>query len=121
MFRFKMVSALFALSLVTVSFNTCAAEKYNVFASLSHKDKSFASPVLIVTDGIPSNIEVSGPNGYKLSLTLTGIADGKLKIATVLDSSHGSMAPVLVVQSGKPVSVSVGDLKLSLTVNRVGN
>ena len=93
---------------------------YEVSAKLSHAGKSFATPSATVRAGQPANIEVSGPDGYKLTFTVTDLAPDKIQVAASLDSSHGSMAPTVVVRPGQPASVSVGNLGLELTVSRSG-
>ena len=93
---------------------------YDVSAKLLHAGKSFATPSATVGADKPASIEVSGVDGYKLTLTVTDLAPDKIQVAANLDSSHGSMAPTVVVHPGQPANVSVGDLGLELTVNRSG-
>lgn len=63
---------------------------------------------------------VSGPDGYTLALTVTDQAPDKILLALDLNSAHGSAAPTVVVQPGKPATIAVGDMGLELVVNRSG-
>ena len=66
-------------------------------------------------------MEMSGPSGYKLSFTVTELEPDKIQVAANVESQHGSLAPTVVVRPGKPATVSVGDLSLTLTVHRTGS
>ena len=91
---------------------------YAVSAKLMQAGQTFAVPSAVVLANKPASIEVTGPDGYKLTLTITELAPDKIQVAAYVDSSHGSMAPTVVVRPDKPASVSVGDLGLELTVSR---
>lgn len=91
---------------------------YEVSAKLTHAGQPFAEPSAVVRANTPASIEVAGPNGYKLTLTVTDMAPDKIQVAADLDSPHGSMAPTVIVRPGQPASVSVGNLGLELTVSR---
>lgn len=101
--------------LISASWGAIAADSFKVSATLSHKGIVFASPIVVVKDRSPASIVVAGEDGYKLAITVTDIGDGKLKITTNLDSSRGSIAPVLVVHVGESSAVRVGDMGISLT------
>ena len=91
---------------------------YAVSAKLTHAGQSFAAPTAVVLANKPASIEVSGPDGYKLTLTVTDLAPDQIQIAAQVDSLRGSMAPTVVVRPDTPARVSVGDLGLELTVSR---
>jgi hypothetical protein len=93
---------------------------YEVSAKLSHAGKTFGAPSATVQADKPADIEVSGADGYKLTLTITDLAPDEIQVTANLDSSHGSMAPTVVVRPGQLASVSIGDLGLDLTVSRNG-
>ena len=103
------------------SFNCLAADQYKVSASLAFKDKPFATPSALVKSDTPASVEMAGPSGYKLSFTVTDLAPDQIKVATSLSSAHGALAPTVVVRPGQPATVSVGDLSLTLTVDRAGS
>ena len=110
-----------AVLAVLASFNCAAADMYKVSASLAYKDKPFAAPTAVVKNDTPANLETYGPSGYKLSFTVTDLAPDKIKVATSVESQHGALAPIIVVRPGQPATVSVGDLSLTLTVDRAGS
>ena len=116
----KRLIALAAFALLA-SFNCLAADTYKVTANLSHDGKSFGDPIAVVYADTAATVEVSGPNGYKLGFTVTDLAKDEIKVAATLDSSYGTMAPVVVVRPGQPGTVAVGDLELTLTVHRIGS
>lgn len=112
------VVALLALS--TASFAACAAGPYAVSAKLSHQGEVFAEPSAVVRHGEPASIEVSGPNGYKLALTVRELAADKIQVVAAVDSVHGNISPTVVVKPGVPATVRIGEMGLSLTVNPSG-
>lgn len=99
------------------SLDCAAANAYRVEATLRHAGESFATPAAVVEAGKPATIEVAGDKGYRLSLDVEELAEGKLKVSAVLASSYGSMSPELVVAPGQPAAVDVGDLGISVTVS----
>lgn len=117
----KGVSILLVLALGMASSSGVAAQRYTVSASLLHKGKQFAAPVVVVDDSTPADIEVSGADGYTFSVAVTRAGVDKLRISSHLDSPYGSMAPVVVVRPGEPATVSVGDIAVSFTAERSGS
>lgn len=99
------------------SLDCAAANAYRVAATLRHGGESFATPMAVVEAGKPATIEVAGARGYKLSLGVEELAEGRLKVSAALASPYGSMSPGLVVVPGQPATVDVGDLGLSVTVS----
>lgn len=112
--KFAMMASLAALAL---SFDCAAADAWRVEATLRHGGESFATPTAVVEAGKPATIEVAGGKGYRLSLGVEEIAEGKLKVSAALASPYGSMSPELIVVPGRPATVGVGDLGLSVTVS----
>lgn len=112
------VGAAFALAF---ALNCQAAESYAISASLLHNGKSFGEPSAIVNGNTLTLVEVSGPNGYRLSFIVTDIAEDKIEVAAKLHSPHGDIDPVVVVRPGQPATVTVGELGLTLTVQRSGS
>lgn len=110
-----------ALAGLILSLGTSIAAQrtaYEVSATLMHSGAVFASPTLSVEAGVTGRVDVSGPNGYTLSLTISDTDQNAIKVETDLDSVHGSMAPTIVVRPGEPASVSVGEFGLGITVRR---
>ena len=97
----KCASVVAVLALAS-SFNVFAADTCRVSANLLHNGKSFGQPVALVKAGTPARVERSGPDGYTLSFTVTDLAPDRLKIAATLDSSHGTLSPVVVVRPNQP-------------------
>jgi hypothetical protein len=93
---------------------------YQVSATLSHAGQPFAAPRVSVQEGKPARIEVAGAEGYTFTVTVTDLAPDRIKVAATLDSSHGAMAPTVVVRPGEPASVAVDGIELTLTVQRHG-
>ncbi len=106
-----------ALALALATTASAAPATYAVEAQLSHKGHVFASPSAMVQDGVPATLEVTGPDGYRLALTVTRQSADAVELAATLDSPRGHMAPTLVVRPDQPGSVHVGDLALAVTVH----
>ena len=102
------------------SFGAFASGTYAVSAELLRDGKSFAAPSVVVRNGEPATLHVSGCDEFTLTLTVNGLNAEKIEVATSVDSRHGSLAPTVVVEPGVPATVTVGDLGLRLTVNRRG-
>jgi hypothetical protein len=115
-----MLSASALVVCLAASFGAPASERYAVSAKLTHQGTAFASPTAVVRGGEPATMHMSGPNEFKLALTVKEGSAGKIEVAAAINSQHGKMAPTVVVEPGVPASVQVGDLGLTLTVNRSG-
>ena len=112
-----------AVALIALSGASCAAfaaGPYAVSATLSHQGKVFAAPPAVDRNVEPASVQVSGPTGYTLVLTVTELAADKIEVVAAVDSAHGNIAPTVVVRPGVPASITVGEMGLSLTVNRSG-
>ena len=113
-------SVLVALGVATTIADAAGGQSYQVTAQLSHNGAIFASPSFLVLEDQPGNFEVSGPDGYKLMLTLTDLDSNQIKVVSNLRSSHGHIEPTVVVHPGKTASVSVGEIGITLLVQRNG-
>ena len=118
---FKTTLAAVALLAACVSTPALAAERFKVSAELSHQGRAFAAPALVVEAGKTALTRVAGDDGYSLAITVTPLEDGSLKVSSDLRTAHGETAPVLVMQPGKPATVKVGEIGMSLTVARSGS
>lgn len=114
------IAALALIALSAASFTAFASGPYSVSAKLSHQGKVFAEPSAVVRNGEPAYVQVTGPMGYTLALTEKELAADKIEVTAVVDSVHGNIAPTVVVRRGVPASITVGEVGLSLTVNRRG-
>lgn len=97
-----------------------SSNTYGVSAKLLHAGQIFAEPNAVVSAGKPANIETTGTDGYKLTLTVTDVAPDKIRVVANLESAHGAMTPTVLLRPDTPASVSVGDLELELKVSRRG-
>lgn len=113
------ILAVVVLTALAGSASATSPDTFAVSAKLTHGDHAFAEPSAVVLAGTPATLEVSGADGYKLTLTVSEISADEIQVAADLESSHGSMAPTLVVRPGQVASVSVGELGLELTVTEV--
>ena len=114
------IFAAVAFTAFSASSLATAPGSFKVSATLSHSGKIFASPSAVVVAGQPASIEVSGADGYKISLTVTDVAVDKIQVVAQVNSAHGSMHPTVIVRPNQPATVSVGDLELRLSVTRSG-
>lgn len=103
------------IALCAVSAGALAADRYNVSVKISDAGREFATPELAARPGQAATVEVSGPDAYALTVIVEPLSDGTLRASTSLKSSHGSMAPVLILKPGMPASVAVGRLSMTLT------
>jgi hypothetical protein len=110
------MAMMFVAATLAASFDAAAANAYRVEATLAHGGERFAAPTAVVEAGTPATVAVDGAEGYKLSFRVEELAEGKLKVSAVLASAHGDMSPVFVLVPGRPATVTVGDLAMSLTV-----
>ena len=116
--KVSLALAAFALS---ASFSCFAAATYKITANLLHNGESFGEPAIVVRADTLALMEVHGPDGYKLEFTVTQLVKDEIKVVAKLDSSYGTLAPVVVLKPGQPATVTVGDLSLTLTVDRTGS
>lgn len=115
----RSISLTLATFALVVSAKCFATTAYQVTANLSHNGESFGSQVAVVRSDTQALVELSGPKGYQLGFTVTDLAEDEIRVAATLDSAHGSISPVIVLRPGLPATVSVEDLELTLTVDRV--
>ncbi len=93
---------------------------YKVSMTLSHGGEPFASPSFVVQPDKPASFEVTGTDGYKLTLIVTDLGPDAIKVATTVDSAYGSMAPTITARPSEPAAYTVGGLGLDVTVTRSG-
>jgi len=113
-FRFQVFPILLAITVSGSCF--ASALTYDVSATLSHAGKAFASPSTTVLADTPAISEVTGKDGFKLELIVTQLTPDTIQVLAKIESSHGSMDPILIVNPSQSANVSVGDLGLELVV-----
>jgi archaellum component FlaG (FlaF/FlaG flagellin family) len=116
----QMCKFIVALSLSALPTAAFADGLYKVSASISHAGHEFAAPELVARPGKAATVEVAGDEAYTLAITVEPLPNGSLKVSSALKSLHGDLAPVLTLEPGKPASVAVGDLSMTLTATPGG-
>lgn len=116
----KAIFTLASLSALAFPATAAASDSYEVAATLSHSGEVFASPVAVVRADEEARIAVPGDNGYELVFTVADLAPDQIRVAAHLTSEHGAMDPTLAVRPDIPATVSVGELRLEITVSRSG-
>lgn len=109
-----------AILLFAATAAKAGGDRYQIDATLLHDGKPFAAPAMTVKGGEPASIEVAGAEAFKLAITATGINAETVRIQAELESAYGSMQPTMIVRTGEPTSVTVGDLRVNLKVARLG-
>lgn len=108
-----------AIMLFAATAAHAGGDRYRIDTTLLHDGKPFAAPAMTVLGGEPATIETSGPEAFKLVVTATGIDAETVRIEADLDSVHGSMQPMMIVRTGEPASMAVGDLRVEMKVARL--
>ena len=95
--QFLAAAAVFAAA---VSFDCTAAPLYRVSAQLVDKGQPIGAPTLVVEDGSPASVGV-GPAGWRLlSVTVTDIAQDRIRVATSIQARDHVATPTVVVRPG---------------------
>jgi hypothetical protein len=115
MTTYRIASTLAAIGLFAASISGAETGSYRVSAILSHNGHTFASPVVLVQEGVPAAVEVSGPEAYRFTVTVVAAGDGTVEVSTNLRSAYGTISPAMLVELGQSASVSVGEIGMSLT------
>ena len=118
MFHKKLPAALGVALCLAASCASAQDKFYKLSFDVSHMGKAVGSPMVVVRQGVPGSMEVSGPNGYKMTFTATDAGDGKIKIATTFASSQGSSSPTVIVKDGQPASISDGRFEFKLVATQ---
>lgn len=98
-----------------------AVGPYRVSVNLAHMGKVFAAPAIVVKDGVPATIQVSGPDAYVLTITVRSAGHDRLMVATNLKSAYGSAHPAMMVRSGQTASATVGHIDISINTRQAGS
>jgi hypothetical protein len=109
-----------AIALFAATVAHAGGERYRIDATLLHEGQPFAAPAMTVNGGEPATIEVAGAEAFKLAFTATGVDAETVRFEADLESAHGTMQPTMIVRTGEPASVTVGDLCVEVKVARVG-
>jgi hypothetical protein len=117
----RVVFSLAAVGLLASAVCDANSASYRISAHLSHTGSEFASPVIVVREGVPAAVEVTGKDGYRFTVTVTPADSGSVKVTTDLRTAYGVISPAMVVQLGQPASLSVSDIQMSLTAEANGS
>ena len=122
MFR-KINFGLFILAISSFAPSLFAAEKpdYLVTATVYSKGVVLGKPSLLVVSGVESSVQVSGENGYKLSLNVTSSPNNTVLAKSIVKTSSGEINPSLLLEVGKESTVKSGEVELHLLVNKAGS
>jgi hypothetical protein len=121
MTTYRIARVLAAIGLFAASVSFAETGSYRVSAILSYNGHAFASPVILVQAGVPAAVEVSGPEAYRFTVTVTAAGNGTVKVSTKLRCSYGTISPAMLVQLGQLASVSEGEIGMSLTTEARGS
>lgn len=120
--RLQMIARRFAaVALLTLPLTCFATASYGVSLTLSHHGRTFATPSMVVDDGVPAMIRVSGQGGYVLTITVTSAGQDRLMVTTKLESAYGSIHPAMMVAPGETASATVGDIAISVNAHHRGS
>ena len=118
MFR-KNLLVVLGVVLSFAAFGASAQDKlFKLSFDVSHMGKAVGSPIVVVREGVPGSMEVSGPDGYKMTFTATEAGSGKIKIATTFSSAQGSSSPTVIVKDGQAGSISDGRFEFKFVATR---
>ncbi|MFC0446285.1 hypothetical protein ACFOD1_12425 [Pseudidiomarina halophila] len=108
-----LIAGFFALAASAV--HAVSAEDYHVAVDLLHNNQVTASPSLVVQDGVPASVSVSGDDGYEVALTIRK-QNSEFLVDTQINSAGGSIAPSFLVKASHPAKVTIGEFGLRLTL-----
>ena len=118
--RTAIISACVALGVIS-SAALASDHSYRLSFVISHQGEIVGSPAVVVKDGVPGSIEVSGADGYSLSFTTTDAGAGKIRIATQFTSPSGTSSPTIIVKDGQSGSLSDGNYEFKVVATRQGS
>ena len=111
-----MFRAFLTLAALFVATNSIASVSFQIKSELSLGGETLGSPIMAVEPGKPAKASVG--DTYELTFIATPQESGATLISTdiVVDGTNNS--PSLLLDLDQPASVSIGELKLDLTVSR---
>ena len=118
MFRKNLSAALGVFLCLAASCASAQDQRFKLELDVSHMGKAIGSPTVIVREGVPGSVEVTGPNGYKITFIATDAGEGKIKIATTFASPEGSSSPTVIVKDGQSGSISDGRFEFNFVATR---
>ena len=122
MFR-KIYFGLFVLAVSSFAQSSFAVASgdYLVTATVSSNGVVLGKPTLLVVSGVDASVQVSGENGYKLSLNITSSPNNTVLAKSFVKTSSGEINPSVLLEIGKESTVKSGSVELHLLVNKAGS
>ncbi len=115
---FLLLSAVLAL---LVAGNVVAAEKYRVSARFFHLGELIGKPMLEVEEGISAagSWSPQGWGQYTVAALVRPVADGQVYVSMQFSSGNIDIQPNLLVDIGKPTTVTVKKVLLEVLVEEI--
>ena len=115
---FLLLTAVLAL---LVAGNVAAAEKYRVSARFFHLGELIAKPMLEVEEGVTAagSWTPQGWGQYTVAALVRPVADGQVYVSMQFSSGNIDIQPNLLVDIGKPASVTVKKVLMELLVEEI--
>lgn len=116
------IKALVFASLATLATGTAfAGNLYRVSATIAHNGTTVATPSLVVRAGASARVEVPGEKGYEFGVSINPSDQNAIDVSTNVLTQFGKMSTSVTTQSGKAMTVSSGDVELTIRLDRVGS
>lgn len=114
----KLISTVLVAAIAVGCSSAPRQQSYAISAKVSANGVVLGEPSMLVEPGTTSTISVDGAGGYELELNVRpAIDDADQAIVGVeLDAGNEQIDSTLVVELGKPATVSVDDVDLVLLV-----
>ena len=93
-----------------------ASDTFLVASKIENGGTVVAEPVLGVRAGTPATVKVSGDSGYSMTVQVDPQENDLLQVTVRADTVQGSISSSTVTALDKPVTVSSGDIGLTVTV-----
>ena len=113
----------FILSILAGGLLTCLSvtaeelNQYVVAATIIEDGVVLGTPTLMVTPDEKTAVQVSGDQGYNLSLTLSPTAEGHVLVQPVIVTRTNNISPSFLSELGKETHVRDNNLEFKVTVS----
>lgn len=115
----KLVSAaILTAAAVGCAYTPPQAQSYAISAKVTSNGVVLGEPSMLVEPGTTSTVAVDGAGGYELELNVRPAVDDRDQaiVGVELEAGREEISSTLVVELGKPATVSVDDVDLVLLV-----
>ena len=113
----------FILSILAGGLLTClsvTAEELNhyvVAATIIEDGVVLGAPTLTVIPGEKTSVQVSGDQGYELSLTLSPATDGHVLVQPIVITRTNNISPSFLSELGKETHVRNNNLEFKVSIS----